>query len=71
MADKFDKLGGSRKVNNPLDRRTVLGSGAVMMGGLIAGQMLPGVAQAAAAKKPAAARRPRTPSPSASSARRW
>ena len=54
MTDKSDELGSSHKANNPMDRRTVLGSGAAMVGGLIAAQMLPGAAKAAAAKQPAA-----------------
>jgi poly-gamma-glutamate synthesis protein (capsule biosynthesis protein) len=50
MAEKFDDFENEPTMNNPIDRRTMLSTGAAMVGGLIAGQMLPGVAKAAAAK---------------------
>ncbi len=48
MSNKFDKF---RQVLNTMDRRTVLGRGAAVVGGLLAGQLLkPGKAEAQTAK---------------------
>ncbi len=50
MSDKIDKLTKFRKALGQVDRRTVLGKGAAVVGGLLAAQFVkPGKAEAAAA----------------------